>query len=179
MRINIIPVSLLSDRHLQAEFREIIMSIHYYKRSVNSRKGIDDSKISKYYTLNGGHAMMWYNKFKFVENRYNELLVEMKTRNFKTSSIEDKFQKDFNEYIPVFRKNDYIPTKDEFYINIERILYRIYTKIYKDNKPDFYKYNKKKMKFIDWCILYTEKLDLNQEKMFYMIQRIEKDNPNV
>jgi len=44
MRINCIPVELLADAHLRAEFREIIMSIHYYKRSSRSPKGIINSK---------------------------------------------------------------------------------------------------------------------------------------
>lgn len=66
MRINIIPVSLLTDAHLRAEYREILMVPHYFFKSLNSKSSIDWAKVSDSYTLNKGHAYMWYNKFIFI-----------------------------------------------------------------------------------------------------------------
>ena len=62
MRINVIDVKYLSDAHLRAENREILMSCHYYRKSAESGKGIQRNKIPEQYTLNQGHAMFFYNK---------------------------------------------------------------------------------------------------------------------
>lgn len=167
MRINVIPVQFLSDVHLRAEFREIIMSIHYYKRSSRSPKGIMEDKISPKYTLNSGHGYMWYNKFGFVLKRYLELVKEMKFRNFKVNA---KFLENFNKFIPLDSQSRYEVTKDDIYINIERILARIYIK-----DTGYYKLHSKDLSFLDWCILYTEKLNLDLEKMHIIITGIEED----
>ena len=51
-RINIISVSELYDQHLIAEYREITMVPAALKRTLNSKKGLDQSKIPINYTLN-------------------------------------------------------------------------------------------------------------------------------
>lgn len=173
MRINCNPVELLADAHLRAEFREIIMSIHYYKRSSRSPKGIINSKISERYTLGGGHGYMWYNKFEYIKKRYQMLLEEMKVRDFETSGIESKFIIDFERYIPESIRLDWNPSIDDKLLNLERILNRIYKKIIIQNKPSFYKYYGKEMQFLDWCILYTEEMNISQEDMFNIISKIE------
>jgi len=134
MRINVIPVSLLLDQHLRAEFREIIMSIHFYKKSLASPKGIDKTKISSKYTLNQGHAYMWYNKFGYIKKRYFELLDEMKLRGFKTDEIESKFIPLFDEVIPLEIQNDYTPTQEDIQINLDRIKEKIKL------RPNWYKF---------------------------------------
>ena len=156
MRINIIPVELLSDVHLKAEHYEIIGSIFYYKRSAESPMGIVESKISNTYTLNTGHAYMWYNKFGFIKERYELLTAEMKQRGFQTSAIEYKFGYAFDTHIPAFRRNGYTPTTWEMKLNIGRILERIHTKIYKHDKPAFYKLKGTVLSYPQWESLYED-----------------------
>lgn len=162
MRINIIPVEFLTDVHLRAEFREIIMSIHYYKRSVNSPKGIDRKKIPSEYTLNSGHAMFFYNKFLFIKNRYFQLLEEMKNRGFGTESIEELFLPLFEGIIPSFEINDYEVTKKDILVNIQRILEKIHYMEFTKGKPTYYKLNKVSMSFDDWVYYYHFQLDFDE-----------------
>jgi hypothetical protein len=173
MRINCIPVNILSDNHLRAEFREIIMSIHYYKRSIKSHKGINEDKISERYTLNAGHAYMWYNKFGYILKRYYKLLDEMRERNYKTSEIENKFSELFNKLIPFEIRNDWKPTKEDMIVNLKRILLRIYEMEVIKNKPNFYKYYGMNLSFLEYSIMYSEMLDINNDNMFNIIKEIE------
>ena len=164
MRINILPIETLSSVHLRAEFREIIMSIHYYKRSSRSKNGIDESRISKRYTLNGGHAYFWYNKYGYILDRYWKLRDEMIKRNYKVQDAE-VFLEPFNEFIPKSVINDYTPDNEEMIVNLERVLRRIYI------KPKLYK----ERTFIEWCVYYFEYLNITEERMYNMIVEIESD----
>ena len=155
MRINVIAVECLADQHLQAEMREIILSIHYYMKSSKSKNGINFKKIPKEYILSTGHATMWYNKFGYILNRYHLLLKEMKLRGYKTEAIEEKFLPLFEENIPTFLRNDYSATLKDFDINLERILTRIKSK-YTENKPNFYKLNKKVLTYEEWVQYYNQ-----------------------
>lgn len=174
MRINIIPVNLLTDAHLRAEFREIIMSIHYYKRSKLTKQGIIYTDIPEAYLLNKGHAYFFYNKFQFVFNRFYELLNEMYIRGFKTGDNEAKFTSLFKEHIEELSLHDYSVTEDDVLINIERILDKLYYMEFVKGKPNFYKLNKNTKTFMEWCIFYTEKLELKYQDVHSMIQDIEQ-----
>lgn len=166
MRINVIPTQLLSNVHLRAEFREIIMSIHYFKRSTKSKRGIDVTKISETYTLNEGHAMFFFNKFGFILKRFFQLRNEMTIRNFKTESIDEKFMTLFEEHIPLDAINDYSPTKEDILINLQRILRRIYI------NPSMYS----ERQFIEWCYYYAENLNTGHEWMNNEIVKIEAED---
>jgi len=168
MRINVIPVEYLADVHLRAEYREIIMSIHYYKRSLRSPTGINESRISERYTLNGGHGYMWYNKFGFIYDRFFRLYNEMNSRNLKCDTIFTKFVKDYNTYIPEHARLSYNVSDEDIKVNISRIIERIYIK-----ETGFYKLRGANLTFLDWCILYTEKLNLDAAWVHNLIVSIE------
>lgn len=129
MRINVVPVQTLSNVHLRAEYREILMAPHYYIRSSNTKQGIVRSMISSKYTLNKGHAMFFYNKMGYIKRRHDELESEMIRRNFKIRAsynlLIDKI--DMNDM------NDYQPSIEDLKINIDRIMLRI------SQKPKLYK----------------------------------------
>ena len=55
-RINVIPVDQLTDQHLVAEYREMLMVPASLKRSLGSKNGMDTKRIPKQYTLNTGHV---------------------------------------------------------------------------------------------------------------------------
>ena len=121
-RINIIPVSELYDQHLIAEYREITMVPAALNRTLESKIGLDKNKISQQYTLNKGHVYFFYNKGEYLQIRYNEIIAEMKKRNFKPDPGR-KFPK--NIFIDNNLYHDWTPTKEDYKIIRERISQKI------------------------------------------------------
>ena len=111
-RINIIPVSELTDQHLIAEYREIFMVGPALQRSLKSKNGFDKNRIPKQYTLNTGHVMFFYDKGKYLAKRYKELIHEMQLRgmnpNPNRTFKEEQFPNDFF--------NDWAPNENDFKI---------------------------------------------------------------
>jgi len=129
-RINIIPVSELYDQHLIAEYREITMIPASLNKTLKSKAGLNKSKISKQYTLNTGHVYFFYNKGKYLDKRYKEIIKEMKARGFKPDS-KRKFPKEI--FINNNLYNDWIPTIEDYKIIRKRILSKL------AQKPNWYK----------------------------------------
>ena len=128
-RINIIPVSELADQHLIAEYREITMVPAALKRTLRSKVGLRKEKISKRYTLNTGHVYFFYDKGLYLNNRYQEIIAEMKLRGFKPDPNR-KFPKDV---FPKHLYNDWMPTVEDQNIVRKRIEERI------SQKPNWYR----------------------------------------
>ena len=135
-RINIVPVTELTDQHLIAEYRELPMVPQALRRTLKSKAGFDRKRISPIYTLNRGHVTFFYDKLKFLEKRYIELVFEMQKRGFNPDVDRDHKLSD----LPSFLYNDYCPHKKEVEINRERIRQSI------SEKPDFYRYKGKPLK---------------------------------
>lgn len=132
-RINIISVSELYDQHLIAEYREITMVPAALKRTLSSKKGLDESKIPINYTLNKGHVYFFYNKGEYLFKRYQQIIHEMKKRGFKPD-IKRKFPKDI--FINNNLYNDWEPSLEDFKIIKERIQSKI------NEKPNWYRKSK-------------------------------------
>lgn len=132
MRINVINPKYLADNHLIAEYRETKMSTFNYIRSSKTKNGIDKSRISQRYTLNKGHAYMWYNKFGYIKKRFEAIVHEMKERGFATNCTEINYNG-----IPEDAFGDFIPDEKDIRINLDRIIIRI------ADKPKWYKYKGK------------------------------------
>jgi deoxyribonuclease (pyrimidine dimer) len=147
MRINVVPVDSLSDVHLRAEYREILMAPHYYLRSKKSKNGIDYKSIPDTYTLNKGHAKFFYNKFGYIARRHSELEQEMISRGYKIR--EENRLEPMLDKIPFVMMNDYKPTYADYVINIGRILTRI-KKMYNAGKGNFYKMRGQLRTYKDW-----------------------------
>ena len=128
-RINIIPVSELTDQHLIAEYREITMVPAALKRTLRSKLGICQEKISKKFTLNTGHVYFFYNKGLYLNKRYDELVEEMKDRGFNPDENR-KFPK---HVFPSELYNDWMPSYDEQLVIRERIKEKIAM------KPNWYR----------------------------------------
>lgn len=129
-RINIVPVKELFDQHLIAEYREITMVPAALKRTLNSKKGLDKTKINKKYTLNQGHVYFFYDKGKYLDKRYKKLIKEMKKRGFKPDS-KRKFPK--NIFIENNLYKDWEATLQDYKLIRKRIEYKI------KKKPNWYK----------------------------------------
>ena len=133
-RINIVEPSELTDQHLVAEYREIFMVGSALQRSLKS-KNWNPKSIPKRYTLNTGHVKFFYNKGKYLFNRYDELRTEMKARGM-TPDPTRVFKK---EQWPTELWNDGMPLIEDYKIIRKRIEEKIAM------KPDWYrKTNRKK-----------------------------------
>jgi len=102
-------------------------------RTLNSKNGLDKSRINSKYTLNTGHVYFFYDKGKYLKERYDSLVLEMKLRGMNP---------DPNRIFPteIFERNDlygdWKPTVDEISINVDRIEKRI------SQKPKWYRHTK-------------------------------------
>ena len=134
-RINLVPPEELSDQHLVAEYREIFMVGSSLQRSLKSPNWERTKKsIPKQFTLNKGHVKFFYDKGKYLSERYNKLINEMKKRDMNPDPSRT-FKK---EQWPDDLYNNWKP-KD---IDLKVVRKRINTKI--NLKSDWYKWNGKK-----------------------------------
>eukprot|EP00033_Pygsuia_biforma_P001746 GCRY01001954.1.p1 GENE.GCRY01001954.1~~GCRY01001954.1.p1 ORF type:complete len:266 (+),score=43.77 GCRY01001954.1:129-926(+) len=131
MRINVLPVEVLADQHLVAEWNELRMLAPTFRRSFHSKKGIDVSKIGAEYTLNTGHGYFFYDKFLYVAKRFQQIHDEMKKRGYEPKNKLLDFSG-----VPVQFFNDYIPDIKAQMVNFERIQIRV------NKKPDWYNFRK-------------------------------------
>lgn len=128
-----LPPTELTDQHLVAEYREMTMVPAALNRTLKSKNGLDRSRISSKYTLNTGHVYFFYDKGKYLKERYDSLVTEMKLRGMNP---------DPNRIFPteVFQQNNlygnWKPSVEEIQINLERIEKRI------NQKPDWYRHTK-------------------------------------
>ena len=129
-RVNIIPVEELYDQHLIAEYRELTMVPAALNRTLKSKTGLDKTKIPKNYTLNKGHVYFFYNKGKYLDKRYHQIIKEMKHRGF-TPDSNQKFPKDI--FIENNLYKDWLPNLEDLIINPERIKSKI------NQKPNWYR----------------------------------------
>lgn len=175
MRINVIDPVHLSDVHLRAEYREILMSPHYFNVSAKSSKGINLNQIPPFYTLNKGHAYFWYDKYLYILQRHDLLEQEMIRRKFKIRDT-NKIIPLIESFVPNSYVKDWIPDMESVYVNIERIIRRIYEMIYVKDKPNFYKYCGLDRDFDGWVNYYIRVLNLSTHQVEDMIRLIRKDN---
>ena len=133
-RINLVPVENLADQHLFAEWREIKMVPAALRRSLRTKTIQTILKsIPNRYTLNTGHVTFFYNKIKFLTDRYELLSNELLARSYDLSKTGTFDQ--FIEGIPIiFNTDTWAPDKQEIDINVKRISLRI------SEKPDWYRY---------------------------------------
>lgn len=129
-RINLVDPIELTDQHLIAEYRELLMVPGSLRRSLRSKKGVDLNLLPKKYSLNGGHVSFFYDKLKYLEKRYMLLIHEMKNRNMNPNpdrvyNVDD---------IPPEFYNDYVPDSKAFDVIFQRISERIAL------KPNWYRY---------------------------------------
>jgi hypothetical protein len=88
-RINCIPPSELTDKHLGAEYRELprVFTLAYNSYA----RGDDPSKFPAAYVLGGGHVKFFYTRLGYLQKRYNEIVSECLRRGRRVSfmSIPD------------------------------------------------------------------------------------------
>lgn len=130
-RINLIPVTELSNQHLLAEWREL-------PRIVNAWR---NGKIKNYdgpetYCLGPGHVKFFFRRVEFLLRRYNEIVIECLRRGFSISFTGELLSS--NELENLKRDSHQIfgwsPSNDEIAISRNRINEKLKL------RPTFYKW---------------------------------------
>lgn len=114
-RINaFIPPSELTDKHLLAEHREI-------KRIPNTVKSgkARIENIPEQFTLGKGHVKFFYNKLKWLHDRYQQIYNECIKRDFNVTNYNEAFIMPM-DYAHLL--NDWQPPPDEI-IRVQKLLY--------------------------------------------------------
>jgi deoxyribonuclease (pyrimidine dimer) len=129
-RVNLIDPTLLTDQHLIAERLELTWIPGSAIRSWNSKNGI---QVHPNYVLGTGHVSFFHNKIGYLKKRFDLITKEMIRRGFSPKMPWPVMD------IPHVLMQDYLPTKDDYKIIIERIIQRI------DLKPQWYRYEGKQI----------------------------------
>lgn len=119
-RINVIPVEQLTDQHLMAEYRELPMVLSAARRS-DPR----NYQASNRYTLNQGHVKFFFNKRKYLMDRWLDLIAELYNRGFK---IDPASRTVHWRAADKFKQVDWQPDDRAKQINLQRIEERINAK---------------------------------------------------
>jgi deoxyribonuclease (pyrimidine dimer) len=116
-RINVVPVQELSGKHLVAEYREITRLPNNLKKSLNRKtKPFSVDEIPKEYVLGKGHVKFFYDKMKFLKNRYEQLVQEMLCRGYNPQFTDSSLFEVSSRFF-----NDYKPTTEAIELNRQRI----------------------------------------------------------
>jgi deoxyribonuclease (pyrimidine dimer) len=115
-----------------AEYRELPMVHASLSRSLSSKRGVHYSLIPKKYTLNKGHVTFFYNKGKWLFNRWTSLIEELKYRGYDVRPEERVVN--WKVFTDNSLYNDWCPDNEAHRVNVERIIERI------EAKPQWYRY---------------------------------------
>lgn len=124
-RINVVPASELSDKHLGGEFHEISRVF-----TLARKRGSAHPKAPVEYTLGKGHVLFFYDKLRFISHRYVSLALELEVRakrkgkvpNIDWGRIQSVIGEAWVSVPSLF--NEYEPTPEALEINRQRILER-------------------------------------------------------
>lgn len=130
-RINVIDPGLLMDQFLLAEYRELPMVIAAARRSLRAKK--KPTLSTGPYTLNKGHVTFFYNKAKWLEQRYELLIAELRHRGYDIDP--DSRLVDFSPMYQ-FPQMSWTPTEEDKAVNLERL------RIRHAAKPQWYRWNR-------------------------------------
>lgn len=132
-RINLVDPPELTDQHLIAEYREIRLLCANLTRTLKCKGGFQEKKVPTEFTLNSGHCYFFYNKGKYIHDRYDSLRGEMFKRGFEP---QHEFPK---ELWPDHLYNDWTPSERDKNIVRERIALRI------SQRPNWYRHKGKRI----------------------------------
>lgn len=136
-RINLIPAEELSDQHLLAEYRELPRIVNAVIKGKAIFKNIPDS-----YRLGNGHVKFFYNKIRFLSERFKQIYLEMKFRGF---NPDPKFSHNFLakkiSQCPHLAEINYKFEQSEIEISRNRLIEKIKL------KPQWYRWTKRPRPF--------------------------------
>lgn len=137
-RINIIEPADLTKRHLIAEYKEITQFLHIIRGRRDKKHPMND--IPKEYTLSGGHCLFFFDKGKYLFDRFISLRDNLIFRgiNVDESKYQERLSRIKSSYGDTLF-NGYTPNKKAYSIVINRISERIHQKpeLYPDKEVFF------------------------------------------
>jgi deoxyribonuclease (pyrimidine dimer) len=132
VRVNLVPVTELSNQHLLAERVELLM----LSRNLQKFKL---TTIPDKYCLGTGHQKFFMNKTRFLLTRFILIEEECVQRKFNITSKYEEIRHNLINYnsknANVIEQTYWIPTEDEIKISRDRIQSRI------KEKPTYYKWS--------------------------------------
>lgn len=134
-RINLLPVTELSDQHLMAEYHELPRIVNAV---LDSRVSVEN--VPSKYVLGTGHVKFFSNKLYFLYTRYVKIWNELLYRCF---DLNPEFSPD-NMYKKIKSAhyntpNNYKFSKADILLSRNRIIKKIM------EKPEFYKWTRRKI----------------------------------
>lgn len=131
-RINLIPVSELSNQHLLAEYRELPRIVNAWKNG--KIKNYDGPEI---YCLGPGHVKFFYRRIEFLIRRHSDIIIECLRRGFNLTKTGELLSSDEYEKLKLdkYQIFDWKPTQQEIMISAKRIIEKIKL------RPNFYKFS--------------------------------------
>lgn len=121
-RINVVDPTELHGKHLMGEIHEITRVYSLVRkaqdRKINKYNFKDKIKQPAAYTLGNGHVYFFYDKLKFITERYFALNKEAIKRGFNVNPIKEE---ELIAGISSWWFGDYVPTVEAISTNRERI----------------------------------------------------------
>lgn len=127
-RINIIPVSELTNEHAFGEYKEMLRPLTKVRNALVKYPNkwafykAYEKKMPNEYTMGRGHETFMFDKLMFIAKRYQEICEWRKERGYKYKEISVE---QLLEGLPDWVCQDYIPTPEALQINRERIAKRL------------------------------------------------------
>lgn len=120
-RVNVVKPEELNNKMLVAEAHEITRVFGLARKAqFDIMKG--KRKVPTEYTLGTGHVLFFYPRLKFIADRYESLVLEMKARGYKPNPIpREELLAGINPKL----YNDYQPTAEAIAVNRQRIQERL------------------------------------------------------
>lgn len=126
-RINCVPVTMLLDAHLVAEYKEITRPFGKVAKRIN-QKTMDKVTIPDSYVLGTGHETFFFDKLKYLWNRREELFMEMRRRGMNPDGVKfNQIQTQlFLEHKRGSKKywKTWEPTLEDIHLNFARLCKR-------------------------------------------------------
>lgn len=119
-RINVVPVTELTDKHLLAEYRELPRIFGASKKWHERGGRVRDLPTT--YRLGKGHVLFFYDKLQWCFARQRALVAECKRRGF---DVKHEPSRDLIDWAPHYLLGGYMPTRAALRINRERINTRL------------------------------------------------------
>lgn len=117
-RINCIAPSLLSDKHLAAEYRELPRVFGFVRAAIERGERPTDRRNPAQYTLGTGHVRFFYSRLGYLAKRQQSLINECRARG-RTVNYDNVSE--LINGMPSEWLNDWVPSERDQQLNIERI----------------------------------------------------------
>ena len=123
-RINLVEPHQLTDKHLMAEYRELPRIFTAVLKLQAQGKTPADVDIPEHYVLGTGHMKFFYNKIKWLIDRYSNLFQELNSRGFKLD--RELYSNVYDSALDIALQwcTSYNPKPEDIYLNMVRLCKR-------------------------------------------------------